>query len=290
MATPRAKGIFNKLLINLTYYYLMRSGFSLVELSIVLVILGLLTGGILSGQSLIRAAELRSVSTDFQHYQTAVQTFRDRYFSYPGDMPNAVKFWGTAGVCPGTVGQPSSDVTTCNGDGDGKVDNPGSGLGNELFRFWQHLASSGLIEGSYAGVANSSTASATHNLPGFNSPKSKLPDAGFGLYYVGAIDASSLRYFPGNYGNVVYFGKTQPTIGSPTQPILSPEEAWNIDTKMDDGKPAVGNLVIWEEMPGSTATETCSDLPPSSTNPLNDSNYSLSNKTKSCSFILKMAF
>lgn len=46
----------------------MRHGFSLVELSIVLVILGLLVGGVLTGQSLIRAAELRSVSTEFQKY------------------------------------------------------------------------------------------------------------------------------------------------------------------------------------------------------------------------------
>ena len=60
-------------------------GFSLVELSIVLVILGLLTGGILAGQSLIRAAELRSISTDYSRYIAAVQAFRDKYFALPGD-------------------------------------------------------------------------------------------------------------------------------------------------------------------------------------------------------------
>ena len=53
----------------------MTKAFSLVELSIVLVILGLLTGGILAGQNLIRAAELRSVITEFKTYQTAVMTF-----------------------------------------------------------------------------------------------------------------------------------------------------------------------------------------------------------------------
>ena len=52
----------------------MRSAFSLVELSIVLVILGLLTGGILTGQSLIRAAELRSVTSQMQQYRVAVYT------------------------------------------------------------------------------------------------------------------------------------------------------------------------------------------------------------------------
>ena len=77
----------------------MRAAFSLVELSIVLVILGLLTGGILTGQNLIRAAELRSVVTEFQTYQTAVMTFRDKYFALPGDMTNATDFWGEMTNC-----------------------------------------------------------------------------------------------------------------------------------------------------------------------------------------------
>jgi prepilin-type N-terminal cleavage/methylation domain-containing protein len=67
-------------------------GFSLVELSIVLVILGLLTGGILAGQSLIRAAELRSITTQFNQYVSATQSFRDKYMALPGDMPNATRF------------------------------------------------------------------------------------------------------------------------------------------------------------------------------------------------------
>ena len=77
-----------------------RYGFSLVELSIVLVILGLLVGGVLTGQSLIRAAELRSVSTEYSRYVASVHTFRDKYFALPGDMTNATQFWGTAAVLP----------------------------------------------------------------------------------------------------------------------------------------------------------------------------------------------
>jgi prepilin-type N-terminal cleavage/methylation domain-containing protein len=61
----------------------MKAAFSLVELSIVLVILGLLTGGILTGQNLIRAAELRAVVTEFNRYQTAVRTFEDKYSPFP---------------------------------------------------------------------------------------------------------------------------------------------------------------------------------------------------------------
>ena len=83
-----------------------RSAFSLVELAIVLVILGLLTGGILSGQALIAAAEVRKAATQFTRYQAAVWTFRDKYFAMPGDMTNADKFWTAAGVGPSgrTVG------------------------------------------------------------------------------------------------------------------------------------------------------------------------------------------
>jgi len=71
----------------------MKNGFSLVELSIVLVIVGLLVGGVLTGKSLIRAADLRSVSTDYEGYRTATSAFRDKYFGLPGDITNASSFW-----------------------------------------------------------------------------------------------------------------------------------------------------------------------------------------------------
>jgi len=68
-----------------------RSAFTLVELSIVLVILGLLVGGTLTGQSLIHAAELRSVVKDYEKYKTAMHVFEDKYFALPGDMTNATE-------------------------------------------------------------------------------------------------------------------------------------------------------------------------------------------------------
>lgn len=97
----------------------MRHGFSLVELSIVLVILGLLVGGVLTGQSLIRAAELRSVSTEFAKYQAAVNTFRDKYFALPGDMNNATSFWGKDNVACAAHTGTAATPGTCNGDGNG---------------------------------------------------------------------------------------------------------------------------------------------------------------------------
>lgn len=63
--------------------------FSLVELSIVLVILGLLTGGILTGQSLIESATMRRQLADIATLQSATLSFRDKYMAIPGDMPIA---------------------------------------------------------------------------------------------------------------------------------------------------------------------------------------------------------
>ncbi len=114
--------------------------FSLVELSIVLVILGLLVGGILAGQSLIRASELRTVSADVSRYNQAMLAFKDKYFALAGDITNATAFWGTAASCPGTYTTPSSDNTTCNGDGNGQV------TSIETWRTWQQLTAAGLTQ------------------------------------------------------------------------------------------------------------------------------------------------
>lgn len=131
-----------------------QSGFSLVELSIVLVILGLLTGGILGGQALIRAAELRSVSTEYTKYTTAVYTFRDKYFALPGDMTNASAFWTVAdGDGSGrdipcrTAMRVSTTNGTCNGNGDGIL-NQVVNI-DEAHTFWNHLFRAGLIEGRF---------------------------------------------------------------------------------------------------------------------------------------------
>ena len=107
----------------------MKKGFSLVELSIVLVILGLLTGGILTGQTLIRAAELRSVNADVQRFQAATRTFQSKYFAFAGDMRNATDFWGAADGNDG-LGDDcyaidstilADAAQTCNGDGNGEI-------------------------------------------------------------------------------------------------------------------------------------------------------------------------
>ena len=215
-------------------------GFSLVELSIVLVILGLLVGGILSGQSLIRAAELRSISTSIQRYNTAVYTFRDKYFALPGDMTNATSVWGKDNTnCAGHTGT-AATPGTCNGNGDGRMDNPGAASSTgETFQFWKQLSLAGLIEGTYSGLAGSG--SARHVNPGVNTPTVKFGPQGGIAMENRDMPGNTTYCWGGNTGNGYIIGGYAAN-APPEGMIFKPEELWNIDTKMDDGKPALGNF------------------------------------------------
>tara|TARA_B100001123_G_scaffold193653_1_gene220753 strand:+ start:2770 stop:3576 length:807 start_codon:yes stop_codon:yes gene_type:complete len=260
-----------------------RHAFSLVELSIVLVILGLLTGGILTGQSLIRAAELRSVITDFTRYQTAVRSFRDKYFALPGDMRNATAFWGAqaggAGegynaTCAGlTHTSPATGTVTCNGDGDGMVGTNGATVERyERFRFWQQLANAGLVEGSYTGVTGPS--STFHAIPGQNVPKSRVGNTGFDIRHYDASGSDAVFSW-GQSKNGNYFLYGAPLDGdSVMSSALTPEEAWNVDTKLDDSKPGMGKLY-------ASATTTCA-----TTTTANTALYNLTNSSVACRFAM----
>ncbi|MFZ4541988.1 MAG: type II secretion system protein, partial [Rickettsiales bacterium] len=252
------------------------TGFSLVELSIVLVILGLLVGGILSGQSLIRAAELRAVGTEYARYLTATHTFRDKYFALPGDMNNAINFWGAAHATPATCTTTLGTGTqTCNGDGDGRV----LDCGYEAFRYWQQLANAGLIEGQYTGVQD---ATACNHTLGVNAPRSKISNAGWSFGYIDFLAGDAGTYGM-NYGNTLWFGADTP---NRTQyAVIKPEEAWNLDTKMDDGKPARGKIIARPEGGGAWGTATNCTTSANQTDYTGD--YRLSNSTTSCSFMIK---
>lgn len=250
-----------------------KNAFSLVELSIVLVILGLLVGGVLSGQSLIRAAELRSVSTEYQRYTTAVGTFRDKYFALPGDMSNAVAFWG--------------NTDTGNGDGDGTIESTGTAIGaagaltsNEISNFWIHLAKAALVEGSYTAIANTTLTAPANN------PRAKLGNAAWNVGTLGTVALADLTYFEGTYGNVLYFGSG--TAAATPAAVLKPEEAWNLDTKLDDGRPSIGSITSLESQ-GLTAGTACSSITAAATT-LAASAYSLTNGSAACALVFKTGY
>jgi prepilin-type N-terminal cleavage/methylation domain-containing protein len=250
-----------------------KNAFSLVELSIVLVILGLLVGGVLSGQSLIRAAELRSVSTEYQRYTTAIGTFREKYFAIPGDMSNAVSFWG--------------NTDTGNGDGDGTIESTGTAIGaagaltsNEISNFWIHLTKAALVEGSYTAIANTTLTAPTNN------PKAKLSNAAWNVGTLGSVANTSVVYFEGSYGNVFYFGSG--TAAAAPTAALKPEEAWNLDTKLDDGRPDIGTVTTLESQ-GLAAGTACSSITAAATT-LAASSYSLTNASSACSLVFKTGY
>lgn len=204
----------------------MKQAFSLVELSIVLVILGLLVGGVLAGQSLIRASELRSVSTDLQKITTAMHAFRDKYFAMPGDMSNATAFWGKDTTnCNGHTGSAGSPGT-CNGNNDGMI-----GYATESLLAWPHLALAGLIEGNYTGVIGSGWT------PGTNVLASKIPTGGY------LLRQSSLPYSTTS-GTLLLFAANR-TGSTFDWPLLRPEEAWNMDQKLDDGRADSGRFYAY---------------------------------------------
>jgi prepilin-type N-terminal cleavage/methylation domain-containing protein len=73
-----------------------QQGFTLVEIAIVLVIIGLLLGGILKGQEMITQAKIKNVIADFSGVSAAYHGYQDRYRAIPGDDPNAGTRWTTA--------------------------------------------------------------------------------------------------------------------------------------------------------------------------------------------------
>lgn len=150
------------------------SGFTLVELSIVIVIIGLIVGGVVAGQGLVLQSKLRRSISEVDNIKKAHTAFKLEYDALPGDMVNASSYWSGA----------------TNGDGNGKID-------TESFLAWRHLILSGIYPGSYTGIATV-PAVAGQNVPttpfGANSGKTS-----YWLVY---------RHFGGN----AIYGKTAHSI------------------------------------------------------------------------------
>lgn len=249
-----------------------RYGFSLVELSIVLVILGLLTGGILTGQSLIRAAELRSITSDYQQFTTATMAFRDRYLSLPGDCSNATQFWKTSPACSGAAAD-----GVCDGNDNGRIEYlviGGASQPSEAMQFWRHLAKAGLLEGSYGGTGADLTAADCGTT---NCPASKVSNAYWAVRYWTASSTTTGFDLPDDQpGNHFIMGRRDSN-GWPQGYTLRPEEAWNIDMKADDGKPAYGKIIALH-WPTCTKANAATELAAA---------YNLNNTTITCSLYFK---
>lgn len=237
-------------------------GFSLVELSVVLVIIGLLAGAVVGGQALIRNAEMQSIVSDYSRYKEAYVTFKKQYATIPGDMLDAEEFWGQSTACSG-----ASATGTCNGNGDGILDySAGAGDSGETFQFWRQLALAGRITGNYSGVSGSG--GAVDSSPEANIPGSRIATAGWDVGNSATITDAHYDIDFGNYLRIGGKVAGSPAVGA----ILTPEEAWKIDTKMDDGSPGRGSLI--SSMGNCTLASSASDT---------DAGYKLQENNVQCS-------
>lgn len=206
-------------------------GFTLVELAVVMIIIGLLIGGVLKGQELIKSARITSTISQIKAVDAAVSTFQDIYAALPGDLPAAAtRLPGclAANICGGAAG-----------DGNGTVVNGALAVGttfeatagSEGEAFFVHLAKADLISGVVEGNAGfggnypsspvaggmlASTVDAVGNLPANDTAPT---DFRSGLYLLHARDS------------------TDNTVGAVDAITME-----RIDRKIDDGVPTTGSV------------------------------------------------
>ncbi len=206
-------------------------GFTLIELSIVLVIIGLIVGGILTGRDLIKAAEVRAQITQIEKYNTAANTFRGKYGYLPGDIPSAPA---------AQFGFASRGAFAGEGDGNGVIEgNSGncSGCNNAYYfpgessMFWVDLSAARLIDGGFS-VATATTDTAQYTYPiSAWLPAAKLSGGmyihvsnigGINKFFIASISIAADNFYNGF-------------------PMLV-SQAYAIDKKIDDGLPGSGTV------------------------------------------------
>lgn len=205
------------------------AGFTLVELAIVLVIIGLLVGGILVGQDLIKAAEINSTTSQMARYDQAANAFRTKYNGYPGDLRNPANYpiastaWNTAGTGPN--GNNTFEDGAC-------TDANGVGFGGEAALFWTHLSQVNMIPDGVTGVTSYAAPAAITAINDTHMPQARLGNGN--RFHIAGI-ASRNWYI---LSNMTATAATTCTITS--APALTPLQASQIDTKLDDGLAASG--------------------------------------------------
>ena len=235
-----------------------QSGFTLVELAIVLMIIGLLIGGVLRGQELMNNAKISATIQQVKAYQGATVTFMDGYSSYPGDLPTAtsrVPGCTAANFC--VNGDGNGILGVANGTTIMQVGNAATRV--ETSMFWKHLAMAHLISG-VSPSANPATPEW-----GETHPASKLRGGFHALNLAGNLSTRTvqtglfLRLQTAMSGSSMFSGSGCSSSPCPSTEAVSAREAWLIDTKMDDGLPEGGNVYSDDQGGGAASCEWAYD-------------------------------
>jgi prepilin-type N-terminal cleavage/methylation domain-containing protein len=242
-----------------------QQGFTLIELSIVLVIIGLIVGGVLVGQDLIRAAEARATISQIEKYNTAVNTFRGKYNALPGDLNAAVAI---------QFGFASRGGSPAQGDGNGIIEGccttgtlpDGYMQSGETLSFWADLTvgnagtpmNVNLIDGSFS--AYPAPWASPPNLTATNAA-SYLPEAKLGKSnFVYVYSTAGINYFG--------IGEMSTTSAYPNaiSANLSVQQAYQIDKKIDDGFPITGNVTATYDSGNGTPSGSIENAAPPTVN------------------------
>ncbi|MCF8178306.1 MAG: prepilin-type N-terminal cleavage/methylation domain-containing protein, partial [Sulfuritalea sp.] len=202
-----------------------QSGFTLVEIAIVLVIIGLLLGGVLKGQELINSAKVKNMAVDFRNIPVFIYGYQDKYKALPGDHATAATvITGAANaVGPATTGNPA---VACNPNcrGNGVIDGVWNSAGNtvaastETEMFWSHI-----------------------RLAGFAAGPTSITDAS---YYPVNADGGRIGIESGSAATGgPYISGLTPTYLVCSSGILG-KYAKQLDTTLDDGDTATGSVRV----------------------------------------------
>lgn len=225
-----------------------QKGFTLVELAIVMIIVGLLIGGVLKGQELIENAKVTSTIATMKGYLAAQTTFVDTYGAMPGDMANAdVRLKGCTAANDCAPGNGNSIVGTLfqNFTANGGVPDLNSGgvgsANQENTQYWKHLALANLITGI------NPAANTTNPVWGETNPASPVS----GGYTIAYWNYTSEPPIVVN-GHAIFLTRDTGEFAATTSGlgVVTAKAAANVDRKLDDGRPYTGS--IWGMNPSSS--------------------------------------